>query len=319
MYYLSALKLGLPVIYLSELGCLKLSFGERHFYFNASVTPLNTGSGICLNNNKFHINTLLRQRGFPVPLSVSFPRTSFSRIPLDALIQGLQFPLVAKPMRKTHPDAYVVCNIQSPEELHAHLKEAFVQHQDMHVERYHEGLKAYRVLVLDNHVIAVVLRASPTVVGDGVHTIEALMEKTPTLPKACLRCLSAQSLGLTDTPSKGRVVRLRYDTNQMVSLGTTLRRCNAKKIIEAARLTGLEWVGFDLLCEDITRPFLSGKWFILGTDYDPDITVYELPDKGVPVQVSIKLLKKMITQNIFAYFTHRCRTFCRMLRGVGNG
>ena len=301
LIYDGARALGLPVTYFPNINYLNIHLGRKHYYFCRTVTPINEGASIFIAKNKFRLNKLLEGSGFPVPKAVALSADNIAQQPLSELIRGLQFPLVAKPMNETGRGYSVLCNINDITVLAEQ------------VDR-----------VLKNRVIGVVERFAASVIGDGEHSIEELIEisnrerdklaRTLTISplvidEEYLLCLNEQNLSLQSIPSKGAEIRLCYTVNtgrggDIFSHGKKIHPQNAKYLCDAARVAGLAYVGFDVLCEDINLPFGQTKWLIIEANFNPDLTIHEIPHRGKRVSVVKKILRQLIYRHPLSYVYH---------------
>jgi cyanophycin synthetase len=325
LFYENALRLKLPVHYLSDINCLKISLGNKNYIFLPFYAPFNNFGGVNLAKNKFAVNTLLKKSGFPVPRALALNRFNYVKASLDTLVKDLQFPLVAKPMQGTCGGRGVVCNIPDLDKLSAYLEVHFQKYADIQIEEFQQGLQEYRVLILKNKVLGVVKRTPYTLVCDGKLSIEHLLQKhiqynliTGRKPfqidEDCLNCLYHQGYSLNDIPSEGTTLQLSYTVNRargglVYSLGKKIHPENARYLVQAAKLISLDFVGFDLLCEDIEKPFKSSKWVIIEANFGPDITLHECPDEGEPVAVSKKILRSLIYRHPWSYALHRLMSY----------
>ena len=326
LFYKGAHVLGLPVTYLPHLEYLNINLGRKNYYFSCALTPLNKGASIFIARNKFRLNKLLDEAGFPVPKAVAFNADERARQPLSDLIQGLQFPLAAKPMKGTGRGMDVLCNIQDITLLSEHVSRILKKHSYIQIEEFHQHLKEYRVLVLKNQVIGVVERFGACVIGDGEHSIEELivfsnreramlalnLTISPlVVDEEYLLCLSKQNLSLQSIPPKGKKVRLCYTANtgrggDILSHGKKIHPKNVNYLCRAAKTIGLTYVGFDVLCEDINLPFSRTKWLILEANQSPDTTIHEVPHRGKRSSVVKKVLRQLIFRHPLSYIVHLC-------------
>ena len=324
LIYDGARALGLPVTYFPNINYLNIHLGRKHYYFCRTVTPINEGASIFIAKNKFRLNKLLEGSGFPVPKAVALSADNIAQQPLSELIRGLQFPLVAKPMNETGRGYSVLCNINDITVLAEQVDRVLKTHRYVQVEEFHQHLKEYRVLVLKNRVIGVVERFAASVIGDGEHSIEELIEisnrerdklaRTLTISplvidEEYLLCLNEQNLSLQSIPSKGAEIRLCYTVNtgrggDIFSHGKKIHPQNAKYLCDAARVAGLAYVGFDVLCEDINLPFGQTKWLIIEANFNPDLTIHEIPHRGKRVSVVKKILRQLIYRHPLSYVYH---------------
>lgn len=130
-----------------------------------------------------------------------------------------------------------------------------------------------------------------------------------TIDDECLHCLKNQNLTLDSIPSQHTKINLSHAANKargsrIVSLGDKIHHENAKILIDAANALNLDWISFNILCDDINQSFNTTTWFIIGVHCSPDITLYEMPDEGQKIRVSQKLLKHLIYQHKLFYLWH---------------
>lgn len=323
--YEQALRMRLPVRHIPDIQCLKIFLGKKNYIFLPFYMPFNNFGAINLARNKFAVNTVLKKGGFPVPKAIGINRYSYTKAQLNDLVKDLQFPLVAKPMQDTCGGRGVVCNIPDLDKLSAYLEVNFQKYADIQIEEFQQGLQEYRVLILKNKVLGVVKRMPYTLVCDGSQSIEKLLQKhiqhcltTGRKPfqidEDCLSCLYHQGYLLHDIPPKDTTLQLSYTVNRargglVHSLGKKIHPENARYLVQVAKMMSLDFVGFDLLCEDIETSFKASKWVIIEANFGPDITLHEFPDEGEPVRVSKKILRALIYRHPWAYFLHRLRSY----------
>lgn len=326
LFHQGAQELHLPYTYIPEPGVLRIELAGKHYYFVYAISPLNQGASVYLSQHKYALNKLLKRAGFPVPKATAFNKDRWSRQPLDQLVSHLNFPLVAKPMMASVRGKDVLCNIKNIQMLSDYLNSFFETYRYVQIEEFHTNLKEYRVLVLNNRVIGVVERIAAHIVGDGKHTIEELialrneerirLSKTLTISPLKFdiehqHCLQEQGLTLQSVISEGQKIRLGYTVNtgrggDILSLGKKIHQENAKHLCRAAKTIGLNYVGFDVLCEHINAPFKPGKWIIIEANYCADTTLHEIPNRGLRAVVIKKILKQLIYRHPLSYFYHLC-------------
>ncbi len=316
----------LPYTYFPKADALRIDLGGTFYYFVFSISPMNYGASIYVAKHKYALNRLLHQSGFPVPNAVAFEKKQWEHQSLKELIKPLRFPLVAKPMINTVRGTGVLCNIKNMENLSEYLNTFFDKHRFVEIEEFHSQLKEYRVTVLKNRVIGVLVRTGAFVMGDGKHTIEELIEiknverirLSKVLTISPLKydteyqnCLEEQGLTLKSIIPEGEKIRLCYTVNtgrggDILSLGNKIHPANAKRVCAAARTIGLDYVGFDLLCEDINIPFKPNKWVIIEANFLADATLHEIPNHGIKTKVVNKILWHIIYRHPFSYLYHLC-------------
>ncbi|MDI9819237.1 MULTISPECIES: UDP-N-acetylmuramyl peptide synthase [unclassified Legionella] len=326
LYYQRALALHLPVRYLPNIDTMQITLAGYNYHFFQTITPFNNAMSICIAKNKYLLNKLLERSGFPVPKAVAIKKADLDEHALEERIQPIHFPVVVKPMKDTHGGKDVLCNIKDMKSLNAYLKGAFKKYPFMQVEEFHQDLKEYRVLVFHERIIGVVERFAAKVIGDGKSSIRQLIERRnqhrmqETLltlsplefDEECRQALEEQGLSMDSIPHPAQIIPLGYTVNaahggDLYSHGRSIHPHNADYLRRAARLAGLELVGFDVLCEDIRQSFNKTKWLIIEANFGPDITLHEAANQGEKVEVSKIILRTLIRRHPFSYFYHRLK------------
>jgi cyanophycin synthetase len=323
-YYESALALKLPVTCIDAINCLNIFLGGRNYLLLRGITQLNNASSIFVSKNKRTINSIFQDSGIPVPKSKAIRKTSFQKNPLIKLIPEIKFPVVAKPALNTDNGRDVLCNIKNIEDLADYLERMFKKHTYMLIEEYQTGLKEYQILLLNNRIINIIEFTAPTITGDGQNTIEQLIalkyrplnkedsESLSGLNDDCINCLKDQGLSLKHVLNKDEIIKIQNAVNRPLggrthAVDKHILRKNSMLIRQAAKITGLNLVGLDIMCEDINQSFSHSKWQVLEANFAPDITLHESPNEGNPIKVSTKILKQLIYQHPFAYLAHRLK------------
>ncbi|MCA9860820.1 MAG: hypothetical protein KC438_13920, partial [Thermomicrobiales bacterium] len=173
------------------------------------------------------------------------------------------------------------------------------------VERYIEGLD-YRILVVNNQVVAVAERVPAHVVGDGEHTVEELIEITNSDPRRgvghekiltrisidsqTLETLERLEIALTDIPELGQVVPLKR-TGNMSTGGTSIDRTddihpdNEAIARQAAMVVGLDIAGIDFIVPDISKSIRQSGGAIVEVNAGPGFRMHTNPTEGHPRHV----------------------------------
>ena len=328
LYLKSARALKMSLTIREQIAGFEINLGKRRYFFRGAETPFNHGSSLSVASNKYCMNKMLAECGFPVPKADAFSKDQFDKQKIESLIEYLNFPLVVKPMSGTSAGLDVLCNITNVAELNACMKDRYQRHNFLSVEEFHSGLNSYRVLVFYNKVIGVVQRFSARVIGDGIHSINELIiqenesrEKLKhTVSLGSIKVdeeyhirLNELDMALDTIPKDKEEVVLCYACNStrggtMKSLGKSICLENARLLCRAANALSLNIVGFDVVCEDILIPIETSGGVIVEANYNPDITIHENPMQGIPTRVSKNILFRLILQHPIAYLLGLCQT-----------
>lgn len=320
-YYNAAKKLGLKIVDCNYNQGFFFIYDGIKCLVKSGALPINFASN-AVNANKMFVSRMLSSHGLPVAKAVFIVKEEYEESKLESV--DISYPVVAKPISGAMGKD-VVCNIRNASELEEYLDEFMDEHEDFIIERFYNKPNSYRVLVLDNEVIALTLRVSARITGDGKHTIDEIIDiknrerrqvKGVSLgpikkDQEFYICLDSQGLTEDSIPDAGQLVLLHYkcnSTNGGTMEGLSLDMIceeNANLCIEAASLLGLRMVGFDIVCDDIGQSIIDTGGIIVEGNHFPDITIHESPMSGEVTHVAEKILLSFIKRNKIAYYKHK--------------
>jgi cyanophycin synthetase len=173
------------------------------------------------------------------------------------------------------------------------------------VESYVTG-KDYRILVVDNQVVAVAERVPAHVEGDGEHTVRELIDITNadsrrgvghekiltriSIDEQTNEVLERFGIGLDDVPEPGLFVQLKL-TGNMSTGGTSIDRTddihsdNVEIARQAAMVVGLDIAGIDFIAEDISQSVRQTGGAIVEVNAGPGFRMHTHPTEGHPRHV----------------------------------
>jgi len=296
---------GIPVISLGNGSIYQLGYGRYQKRIEATISDDTSCIAVDIACDKNLTNTILSEVGIPVPTGI----VCHNMDDVERAVEILGYPLVLKPQMGNQGKG-VFLNLRSKREVEEAYQIAKEIDENVLVEKYIQG-KDYRILVVGNEVVAVAERIPPHIVGDGVHTIQELIdeinqdtnrgedhEKPLTRIKVdaiTLSLLRRQGLGLENIPAKKQVVYLRENGN--LSTGGIAIDCtekihplNCEMAIRAARTIGLEIAGIDVICPDISLPIKEGTGAIIEVNAAPGIRMHLYPSKGKPRNVGKNII-----------------------------
>ena len=273
-------------------GFVQLGWGSQSERMDNSFTHRTSNLASRLARDKILSKQLLWNSGIPtsqgiwthsVDHALEFSRT-------------VGWPLVVKPSSLDGGVA-VTARIQDESELRlAFAKAANAAQSRVIVERHIEG-NDYRLLVVGGKLLVATQRVNGGVVGDGTHSVQQLVNLTNQNPlrgrdrqsqlialdldEEALICLRQQSLTPDSLPSADQYVFLRRTAN--ISTGGTsvdvshlVHPDNRDLAVRAARLTGLDIAGIDLICPDISRSWHEVGGVICEVNAQPGFRVHWL-------------------------------------------
>ena len=215
----------------------------------------------------------------------------------EVTLKNLSFPLVVKPMDTDHGIA-VSTNIQNKEELYAAIDEAFRFSKKVIVEEYHEG-QEYRFLVIDFEVRAIAYREPANIIGDGIHSIEQLIQiknknrgndyTHPLLKikmdEEVLRHLKKQNLVPGSITGKGEKIYLRKNSNlstggDSIDVTDEIPAFYKTVAIEAAKAANLKIAGIDIIIKDLEKEPSNNNYIVVELNAPAMLSMHDFPYIG---------------------------------------
>ena len=287
----------IPWLRLNEQSLVQLGHGKYQQRIQATVTGRTSHIAVELAQDKEETNKILANCGLPVPQQ-ELVRSAERAV---RAAQTLGYPVVTKPYNGNHGRGITV-NLATPEAVRAGFAAAAEHSTSVIVETFLQG-DDHRLLVVNGELIAATKRTPGLVVGDGVHTVRALIDLVNQDPrrgvgheKVMTRIeLDAQAhtvlarAGLTaDTvPDAGQTVLLRSTAN--LSTGGTatdvtdvIHPDNREMAVRAITAIGLDVGGVDFLCPDIAESYKTVGGGICEVNAAPGFRMHVAPSVGTP-------------------------------------
>ncbi|MGD9710751.1 MAG: cyanophycin synthetase, partial [Thermomicrobiales bacterium] len=298
-----AMRREIPVIRLDPRRSLvQLGHGKYQKRIWATVTSETSNIAVDTAANKELTNRLLHEVGIPVP------RAKTVRNVDEAATEArrIGFPVVIKPLDGNHGRG-VCINLKDADEVREFYDVAESESRAgiVVVESFIPG-KDYRILVVNNVVVAVAERVPAHVVGDGEHDIQTLIDLTNLDPRRGVghekvltrisideqtrETLERQDLALTHVPAKDQIVWLKR-TGNMSTGGTSIDRTddihpdNEEIARQAAMVVGLDIAGIDFIVPDISRSIRQIGGAIVEVNAGPGFRMHTHPTDGHPRHV----------------------------------
>lgn len=231
----------------------------------------------------------------------------------------LGWPVVVKPVVGTG-GAGVTAGIQDVEELRWALarvaeNERVVARNNgrVLVERHIEG-QELRVFVANGKAVAAIYRVAPHVVGDGLNSVQALIQRknewrhnNPRLKNSPLKVsettkkqLARQGLDLESVPEDGQFVRL--SSVNSISQGADTANVMDQvhpSVLEAAvkavaAVPGLKRAGVDIIVADYTQPLDPERSCVCELNTSPSLAAATFPVEGPSISVADAFLRCML-------------------------
>jgi len=292
----AATQRGIPHVRLSEENSyIQFGHGHRQQRVQATVTGHTDLIGYGIADDKEWTRQVLGDAGIPVPrgrVCGSFDEA------LD-VIRDIGYPVAVKPVIGNHGRG-VSTNIEDDEALSDAFTIASHRNPSVIVEQFIRG-EDHRLLVINGKLVAAARRRPAHVIGDGVATLQALVDEENRDPRRgighenlltqiqldeqSLRLIGQQNLTPQSVIPTGEIVFLKPTAN--LSTGGTATdvtddvhpevRYAAERI---ARLVGLDIIGIDLLAETLTRPLEEQSAAVVEVNAGPGFRMHLSPTHG---------------------------------------
>jgi cyanophycin synthetase len=291
----------IPAIRLDEHSLVQLGYGKYQQRLRASVTSKTSNIAVETASDKELTIRLLSDIGIPTPRH----RLVRSADEAAAAAERLGFPLVVKPLDVSHGRG-ISLNLNTIDEVRRAFEIAAEYTSSVLVETFLHG-KDYRVLVINNEVVAVAERVPAHVIGDGQHSIGELIEITNRDPrrgfgheKVLTRIklthqsdmlLERAGYTLETVLGAGEVFYLAATANLSTG-GTAIDRTaeihyDTREIARrAAMVIGLDLAGIDIITPDISQPLREVGGGIVEVNAGPGFRMHLQPSEGQPRNVA---------------------------------
>ncbi len=296
-----AAKRGIPYIRLNKHSLVQLGYGVNQKRIRATIASTTSNIAVDIACNKEETKQLLEAAEIPVPRGTVI-RTEEG---LDDAIHKFGYPLVLKPIDGNHGKGNTT-NIVNREQALKAFEAAKVYGRNVIVERFITGYD-FRCLVINNKFICAALRTPASVVGDGVHTIQWLIDETNkdprrgfghekvltqiTIDQFTQKMLDDSGITLETVPPKDERVLVKPTAN--LSTGGTstdvtdeVHPANIFMFERIARIIGLDICGVDVMAIDLRTPVAENGGAILEVNAAPGFRMHIDPSEGLPRNVA---------------------------------
>lgn len=291
----------IPWLRLNEYSMVQFGHGRWQQRIQATVTSLTSHIAVEIASDKEETNRILADLGLPVPEQ----RLVYGPEEAVRAAEKIGYSVVVKPFNGNHGRG-VSLDLQHSE----HVKVAFEKARDhsraVIVEKFATGFD-HRILVVDGEVVAVSKRVPGHVVGNGVSTIEQLLEVVNQDPRRGIghekvltkieldyqatRLLELLGYTPETVPAQDEVVYLRSTGNlstggTAVDLTDVIHPDNAGMARRTARAIGLDIAGVDFITDDITKSYKDAGGVICEVNAAPGFRMHTNPAEGKPRDVA---------------------------------
>lgn len=295
----------IPWIRLGTNSLVQLGYGINQMRFQATITCKTSNIAVDIACNKEDTKRLLSAASIPVAKG----DICVDEEDLQATIDRIGYPIVIKPLDGNHGKGASI-NVANWEDAVAGLAHAKKYSRRVIVERFITGFD-FRVLVIDNKVVAAAQRVPAHVKGDGQHTIQQLIDtenKDPrrgyghenvlteiTVDRDTLDLLGKYNYSVDSVPPKDEIVYLKSTANLSTG-GTSIDvtdMMHPENIFLAERISrviGLDVCGIDIMAKNLTQSLKENGGVILEVNAAPGFRMHLAPSEGLPRNVAAPVI-----------------------------
>ncbi|WP_417858209.1 cyanophycin synthetase [Xanthomarina gelatinilytica] len=301
---------GIPWIRLNKYSLCQLGYGANQKRIQATVTSETSSIGVELACDKEDTKYLLEQAEVEVPKGDIIRRERS----LEEACRYVGFPLVIKPVDGNHGRGITV-DIQNYEEaLEAfrHAKESS-RSGAIIVEKFIKG-DDYRLLVINNKLVAAAKRTPAHVIGDGKSTVQELIDEVNKDPRRgyghenVLTQITVNELTQTIIKDAGYTFESVLPKDEMLILKDTanlstggtaedvtdiVHPSNISMAERISKIIDLDICGIDIATTDITKPLSETGGAVLEVNAGPGFRMHLSPTKGLPRNVAEHVIDKL--------------------------
>ncbi len=285
----------IPWIRLNDQSLIQFGHGRFQQRIQATVTSRTSHIAVELASDKEETNRLLANLGLPVP------RQRLVQSAGDAVMaaERVGYPVVVKPFNANHGRGISI-HLSTAEQVATAFEVACEHSRSVIVESFITG-DDHRMLVINGELVAVSRRVPGHVDGDGVHTIEELVDEVNRDPRRGIghekvltrltfdhqaeTMLARKGYTQQTVPAAGERVFLR-STGNLSTGGTAtdvtdvVHPDNVEMATRAVKAIGLDVAGVDFLTTDIAESYKEIGGAICEINAAPGFRMHMAPSEG---------------------------------------
>ncbi len=298
-------KRGIPYIRLNKQSLIQLGYGIHQKRFRATIAGSTSCIAVDIAGDKEETKNLLGAAEIPVPKG----RIIYSDETAQDAVDAVGFPLVIKPINGNHGRG-ITTNITNIDQAEKALAAARLLGRNVICEKYITGYD-FRVLVINYKFICAAFRTPASVTGDGVHSIQWLINETNKDPRRGYghekvltqikvdgfteKMLEEKGFTLETIAPQGELVLLKPTAN--LSTGGTstdvtdeVHPVNIFLAERIAKIIGLDICGIDIMATDLKTSLFENGGAVLEVNAAPGFRMHVEPAEGIPRNVAEPLV-----------------------------
>ncbi len=295
----------IPWIRLGTNSLVQLGYGVNQMRFQATITCKTSSIAVDMACNKELTKKMLDMASIPVANG----SICVDEEDLAETIEKIGYPIVLKPLDGNHGKGASI-NVTNWEDAVSGLAFAKKYSHRIIVEKFITGFD-FRILVIDNKLVAAAKRVPAHVVGDDLNTIRELIDKTNLDPRRGYGhenvltqidvdrdtedLLDKLNYTLETIPKNGEIVYLKSTANlstggTSVDITDMMHPENIFLAERISRVIGLDICGVDIMAENLTQPLKENGGVILEVNAAPGFRMHLAPSEGLPRNVAAPVI-----------------------------
>jgi cyanophycin synthetase len=295
----------IPWIRLGTNSLVQLGYGVNQMRFQATITCKTSSIAVDIACNKEQTKKMLDAASIPVASG----GICIDEEDLEAVVKKIGYPIVLKPLDGNHGKGASI-NVNTWEDAVEGLAYAKKYSHRVIVEKFITGYD-FRVLIIDNKLVAAAKREPAHVKGDGKQNIQQLIDQTNLDPKRgyghenvltqididrdTTDLLEKLGYTLETVPRKDEVVYLKSTANlstggTSVDVTDMMHPENIFLCERISRVIGLDICGVDIMAENLTQPLKENGGCILEVNAAPGFRMHLAPSEGLPRNVAAPVI-----------------------------
>lgn len=296
---------GIPWMRLESNSWIQLGYGANQIQFQATITGRTKCIGVDIAGNKQTTKRVLAKAKIPVAKG----GICYDLDELKQLLIDVGYPIVIKPLDANQGKGASI-NVTNWDDAKEGFAIAREYSNAVLVERFITG-SDYRILVVNNKVVAAAKRVPAHVIGDGKSTINELIDIENSDPRRgnghenvltkitvdqhTESILAKNNLSVSSVPGDGEIVYLKSTAN--LSTGGTaidvtddVHPENIFMAERIARIVGLDICGIDIMAETLETPIRANGGVVIEVNAAPGLRMHIAPSEGKPRNVAAAVL-----------------------------
>ena len=295
----------IPFLRLGRNSLIQLGAGVNQMRFQATITCKTSNIAVDIACNKEQTKKMLDDASIPVAKG----DICYDEEDLKDTLEDIGYPIVIKPLDGNHGKGASI-NVTNWEDAVKGLKHAKEYSRRVIVEKFVTGFD-FRVLVINNEVIAAAQRVPAHVIGNGKNTIQELIDITNedprrgyghenvlteiTIDRTTERLIENAGYTLDSVLPEGETLYLKSTANlstggTSVDVTDLMHPENVFIAERISRVIGLDICGIDIMAPNLTQSLKENGGVILEVNAAPGFRMHLAPSEGLPRNVAAPVI-----------------------------